>query len=205
MNYYPICINLEGKKVLIVGGGYLGSRKVKELINCGADVTIISPDLHEDIDKNQITWVRRKFDQDDVSPYVLVIAATNDHEVHETIFEICDKAGKLVNIVDDVSHCNYIMPAVIRRGDLLVTVCSSGSAPFFTKALAAELREEYGDEMATYIDLLKGARVVVMEKCESMDEKNKYYDQLLNPFILELVRQGQVDQAKEKIEEIVKS
>lgn len=142
MKTYPIClIDLENKKSIVVGGGKIAQRKTIGLLEAAASVTIISPDLEPELQKfveqGLINWNQRKYIQGDLQDAFLVIAATDNSNVNQEIWEEATRLGCLINVVDDPSHSNFILPAVVKRGELQIAISTGGSSP----ALARRLRE----------------------------------------------------------------
>lgn len=142
MKTYPIClIDLDKKRSVVVGGGKIALRKTKGLIEAGASVTVISPDLDPAlqrlVDSDSLTWIRRKFIKGDLENAFLVIAATNDSTVNREIWEEAALEKCLVNVVDDPLHSNFILPAVVKRGEIQISISTGGCSP----ALARRLRE----------------------------------------------------------------
>lgn len=134
---YPIVVRLAGRKVLVVGGGAIALRKATGLLAAGAAVTVISPEFVDGLDTGSATLVRRPYATDDVAGHWLVIAATDDPAVQQQVFDDGQRHGVFVNAVDDPDRCSFILPAVERRGPVLVAVSTQGRSP----ALAARLRD----------------------------------------------------------------
>ncbi len=145
MAYFPVFLDLRNKKVLIVGGGNVATRKVKNLLPFTKDITIVSPkvtkELKELINKNYLRWLRRKFRTSDLKGANLVIVAVDDLKLQKRIFKLCEKRKILCNAVDSPEFCNFIFPSIIKRGDLVLALSTSGKVP----ALARALREKLED------------------------------------------------------------
>jgi siroheme synthase-like protein len=146
---FPVGLVVAGRPCLVVGGGRIAARKVEGLLDCGARVTVIAPEIDESIaDRPEVTLVRRTYRRGDVRGFRLVIAATGDPEVSAAVFDDGEAAGVWVNAADDPPNCSFTLPAIARRGPVTVTVATGGHSP----ALAAWLR----DRLAAELDALDG-------------------------------------------------
>ena len=142
---YPIVVRLAGRRVLVVGGGAIAFRKTAGLVAAGATVTVVSPDLapafdpalDPAFDPANVTLVRRRYESGDIEGAWLVVAATNDPAVQQQVFDDGERAGVFVNAVDDPQRCSFILPAVERRGPVIVAVSTQGRSP----SLAGQLRD----------------------------------------------------------------
>lgn len=177
-NYFPIFLDLTGKKCIVVGGGGVAERKCEALIKAGAEVTVIAPmitkglkDIHA---KGQITYIKRDYSSDDLLPAFLVIAATDYEEVNQKVAEDASAANKLVNVVDAPSLCNYITPAVFQRGLLTIAISTGGASPGIAKEIREELQKLYGGpKFKKRLEKVKDARTKVMKEIKDRTERSK--------------------------------
>ena len=180
--YYPVFINLLGKKCVVVGGGKVALRKVTTLLDCGADITVISPKPHAEMSKlfknKAIQWVRRNYERGDLRRAALSIAATHMKKINRKVAEESKKNGTPVNVVDDAELSDFIIPSSFRRGDLSVAVSTSGMSPALAKKIRAKLEKTIGIEYAYLVSLIaeirsemkkKGLRVSARVWQESLD------------------------------------
>jgi len=180
--YYPIFLNLQGKKCVVVGGGTVALRKVITLLDCGADITVISPKPHAEMSKlfknKAIQLIRRSYEPGDLGGATLSIAATHVKKINRKVAEEAKKKGILVNVVDDSEPSDFIIPSSFRRGDLSVAVSTSGRSPAFAKKIRAKLEKNIGIEYAYLLSLVaeirskikkKGLRVSAKTWQESLD------------------------------------
>jgi siroheme synthase-like protein len=141
---YPIVVRLTGRRVVVVGGGNIALRKTAGLVEAGAAVTVISPQIVDGFSALAgVTIVQRRYEPSDVDGAWLVVAATNDSAVQQQIFDDGQRAGVFVNAVDDPDRCSFILPAVARRGPVIVAVSTQGRSP----ALAGQLRDRLADAL----------------------------------------------------------
>lgn len=204
MDYYPIAVDLGGKKCLIVGGGEVALRKARSLIDAGARVTVIAPQVDPRLAAMEgVEVIEREYRQGDAAGCALVFAATDDRPVNSLVAEDANRDGALVNVVDDPDLCSFIAPAVVRRGDLLIAVTTSGKSPALSHRIRMEIEERYGPEYAAFVDLLGGLRDVVKAAHESREERELAFNRLLDCGILELIREGRILEAREKALECI--
>lgn len=142
-NYYPVNLDIEGKKALVVGGGEVAERKIKTLLNFGARVVAIAPSFTAGISRlaGKIKLVRRKYKKSDIQGATLVIAATDNLLVNRKISNDAKQNKILVNVIDQPKLCSFIAPAVIKQGPLVVSISTSGETPAFAKALRLRLEK----------------------------------------------------------------
>jgi len=162
MRYYPINLDVLNRKCLIVGGGSVGTRKVLTLLDCGAKVTLVSPDASEKllelVDNGLIAWEKRSYLTSDLDGTFLVIGATDDEELNHQISADAEKLNMLCNIADRPEVCNFILPAIVNRGDLMISISTSGKSPAFAKTLRKELERQFGVEYAEFLRLMGAIR-----------------------------------------------
>lgn len=148
-NYHPVCLQLEGKPVLIVGGGAVAVEKLNSLLPTGARITVVSPTGSDEIrnwrQAGRLEWRRRRFEESDIDGAFMVIAATADPELNAWVYELGNRALKLTNSVDDPEHCNFIMAAIAKSGPMTVAISSAGCSP----ALAQRIRNRIETEILT--------------------------------------------------------
>jgi siroheme synthase-like protein len=153
MKLYPIFANIENKLAIVIGGGEVAYRKVKDLSNARARIKIISPEIQEKIKAlkkkdHSIEIINREYRQGDLNGAFLVFAATNNNNVNRLIFNEASERGILINSADDPDNCSFYVPSMIRKGDLIVAVSTSGTSP----AMAARLSNEFKDVVPDNID-----------------------------------------------------
>lgn len=164
MAYFPMMVKLEGKLCLVIGGGEIGQRKAEALLEAGADVTVVSPVLTERLqawaDAGRLRCELREYRQGDAAGCVVVVAATNRPEVNASAAEHIRQGGGWcwVDIVDQPELSTFMMPSVVRRGDLLLAVSTSGASPTLARSIRDRLLEEYGPEYAACLRFMREIR-----------------------------------------------
>ncbi len=143
--FYPILINLQKFKCIVVGGGKVAHRKVLSLLKFGADITVISPKIIKPIlelaKHNSIKIINKVYSEKYIDGFGIVFSATNNRDINRTVREDCTSKGILLNVVDDPVLCDFILPANVVRGDLTISISSQGNAPFFTKKMKNRIEE----------------------------------------------------------------
>lgn len=195
MKYYPVCLDIAGRQCLVVGGGAVGSRKVKTLLACGARVTVISPAastyIHEQSAKGNITYQMREYRRGDLKGMFLTIGATSDEELNFKIHREAEKTGKLCNIADRPKACNFILPSIVARGDLLIAISTSGKSPAFAKRLRKQLETEFGPEYADFLQLMGSIRKQLLAESHEPEEHKPLFEQLIENGLLKRIAAGQ--------------
>jgi precorrin-2 dehydrogenase / sirohydrochlorin ferrochelatase len=194
MQYYPINLNIYQRKCLVVGGGGVASRKVKTLLSCGGDVTVISPDVCEALTalaaEDRIHLICREYRKGDVKGYFLVIGATSDMNVNRQISADAENQNMLCNIADVPEICNFILPAVVRRDDLVIAVSTSGQSPAFAKNLRKELEAAFGEEYARFLTLMGAIRKRLLCRQHDPAKHKSLFEALINRGLLGMVREN---------------
>ena len=197
--YYPIFLNLRGKKCVVVGGGKVALRKVTTLLDCGADITVISPKPHAEISKlfknKAIRLVRRNYERGDLRRAALSIAATHMKKINRKVAEESKKNGTPVNVVDDAELSDFIIPSSFRRGDLSVAVSTSGMSPALAKKIRAKLEKKIGIEYAYLLSLIAEIRSEIKKKGLRVSAKTWQESLDLDSLIL-FLKAGRYEEAK---------
>jgi len=151
--YYPIFLDIREKKCVVVGGGEVALRKVKALVEHGARVEVVSPDLCAELDRmaedGEVHVLRRDYAEGDLAGAVLVVAATNDGDLNAKVAEEAKTAGALINAVDDPEHCDFIVPSYLRRGDITIAISTGGRSPALARKIRTELERQLTTEYAS--------------------------------------------------------
>jgi len=199
--YYPVFLQLNHKKCVVVGGGEVAERKVNSLLQSGAEVEVISPDLcsglRQAAQKGLVRVVARKFNPGDLEGAFLAIAATDDRQVNSSVAQEAQKNGILVNVVDDPAQCTFIVPAVLRRGDLALAVSTSGRSPVLAKKIREKLEQYFGQEYALLLDLLSEVHLEFSAKGQQIPPQ--VWEDCLAPDFLDLLRRGEKDVARNRL------
>jgi len=165
--YYPVSLSLSGRKCLVVGGGSVAQRKVATLLEHDAEVRVISPELCPELEqmaaKGLIKALAREYQSGDLKGAFVVIAATDDGKINDLVAQEAEQRGMLVNVVDDPTVSNFIVPSYLRRGDITVAVSTAGRSPALARKIRHRLEKEFGAEYATLARLIDDVRSELKE------------------------------------------
>jgi siroheme synthase-like protein len=197
--YYPIMLNLLGKKCVVVGGGTVALRKVKMLLDCGADVTVVSPRPHLGMaklsKKKAIRLIHRNYKGGDLMGATLAVASTDVREINRMVAHEAKKLGIPVNVVDDPRLSSFILPSFFRRGNLTIAVSSAGTSPALARKIRTNLEKSLGKEYAILLSLISEVRSALKERGYTVD-RDAWQEALdLDPLI-RLIRKSQREKAK---------
>jgi precorrin-2 dehydrogenase / sirohydrochlorin ferrochelatase len=168
---YSIVVRLDGRRVLVVGGGQIALRKTIGLLRSSASVTVVSPDFVDGFESLEgVTRVRRRYESSDVDGVWLVIAATNDPLVQRQVFDDAERVGVFVNAVDDPDRCSFILPAVVRRGPVIVSVSTQGRSPTLAGQLRDRLADALPDDLERITDDVSQRRRDIQARGESTED-----------------------------------
>lgn len=191
-SFYPILVDLGGKKALVVGGGKVAHRKIVSLLDCGASVEVISKNLSSEVaalvKQGFLRHDHQEFSEERLDGVFLVIAATDDTDANRRISEEARKRGLLVNVVDQPADCNFIIPSILRRGDLVVAVSTSGKSPAFARKIREDLEQHFGEEVASFLALMGVMRDRVLALGLSQEKNKDIFEALLSSGLFQSVR-----------------
>lgn len=203
--FYPMNLDLTGRRCIVVGGGKVAERKVMGLLTAGGSITLIAPRLTERLlelaQAGLVDWYELNYMEGmlkGMNP-LLVFCATDSREVNELAAIEAREAGALVNDVTEPEMTDFTVPASFRRGDLLVTVSTEGASPGFARAMRRELEQKFPESFGLWLEKLKEMRSEMKEKLSDSEERQEFWRQALSPRVLELVRTGALAQAEAEI------
>jgi precorrin-2 dehydrogenase/sirohydrochlorin ferrochelatase len=201
---YSISLNLEGAKCLVVGGGNVAFRKVESLMESGATVKVVSPEVVSEIETlDGVEIIQQKFHVDDLEGMFLVISATDNREVNEQVAGAARERGMLVNVVDVPDLCNFYVNAQVRRGDLTISVSTGGASPAMARRIREELEDTYGAEYAEFLTLMREYRPVVIDRVPDLEQRTVIFKKLANAGIEKIYGSSGETAARKAIEEII--
>lgn len=181
-------LDLAKAQCLVVGGGKVAARKVELLLECGARVRVVSPvvcpQLEELLNSDSVDWAPREFEPGDVDEVRLVVAATDDAGVNEAVAVASFARGVLVNVVDCAPLSNFIVPSVLRQGDLTIAVSTAGASPALAQHIRKELERSYGVEYAAFLRLLAGLRSLVIDAFPAGGPREEVFHRLASQGLL---------------------
>ncbi len=191
MRPYPLMVDLEGKPVLVIGGGVVASRKVEGLLAAGAQVVVISPDILPELqrmhDAGEIRWVQERFDESRLDRYpdtALIFGATDDRDVGVRIYEAARKRGIPCNIADVPDLCTFYVPAVVSVGDLMIAISTGGSSPALARRIRESLEMQYGPEYGKITAIMAEIRKQALSHSRSTAENKKLFMSVVDSGLL---------------------
>ena len=177
MSLFPIFVKLQGRLVVVVGGGEIAAGKIDGLLRACARVRVIAPEVHkalaEPIRNRKIEWVPRIFQAGDLSDATLVIAATSALGVNASVFREAEARGILCNAVDDIENCHFYYGSIVQRGDLQIAISTNGKSPALAQRLRQELEQQFGPEYEVWLEWLGAARELLRAADGGGTESNK--------------------------------
>jgi len=198
--YYPLMLNIQGKKCLVVGGGEVALRKAQMLLECGAVVEIVSPTLCHQLNQlaksGAIQASNRAYKTEDLNDALLVVAATDDAKVNEKVAAEARKKRILVNVVDIPDISDFIVPSYFRHGDVIVSVSTSGKSPALARKIRSELEVNFKAEYAHLAKIANDARSELKQR--GIKVSGDDWQKVLNlNSLIELIKRGKNKEARE--------
>jgi precorrin-2 dehydrogenase/sirohydrochlorin ferrochelatase len=195
--YYPAILDIAGRRALVVGAGKVGEGKVAGLVNAGAAVKVVSltatPQVKSWAEEGKIELELRRYESSDLDGRFLVIAATEDNDTNVSVFEDAERRQMLCNVVDVTHLCNFILPSIVRRGDLAIAVSTGGASPALARRIRISLSECYGDEYAVALELLGSLRAELKARYPAPDERKVIFERMVYSELMDLIRAGDAE------------
>lgn len=203
MKYYPVHLNIQNRNCLVVGGGGVGTRKVTTLLECGGNVTVVSPvvspQIQDLVSSRLIKLRKRSYHTDDLAGMFLVIGATNDERLNRQISKDADRLNTLCNIADRPEVCNFILPSIVHRDDLVITISTSGQSPALAKKLRKVLENQFGEEYGVFLQLMGALRKELLSQAHEPEAHKPIFEQLIASDLIVMIR----DNRKEDVDSLL--
>lgn len=197
MRYYPVYLDMRGRRALVVGGGAVGTRKTETLLRAGARVTVVSPQATSTLQAlaaaGQVTWHARPYQPADMADAFLAFSATDDPALNRRIAADAARHHVLCNFADQPDRGHFILPSIVERGDLLVSISTCGKSPAVARRLRQELEAYFGEEYAPFLRLLGAVRVRLLEREHAPETHRRIFGRLIDGGLLAMVRDGDRD------------
>ena len=207
MQYFPMFFNINNRPCVVVGGGEVAARKVALLQRAGANVTVISPQLSESLQRRlaagEIAHKAKNFEPQDIEQCVLVVAATDDTEVNCKVSEIAQQKNLPVNVVDQPELCSFIVPSIIDRSPVQVAVSTGGASPVLARLLRARLETLIPTSYGRLASLMEEFRDKVKAHFSDGDKRRRFWETVIQGPIAEMVFAGKEEAAREAMHEAV--
>lgn len=180
MAYFPFYIDIEKKNILVVGGGAVALRKVEKLLPFNPVITVVSPEICNEIVKLGVKTVKRVFADSDLDGVFCVISATNNSQVNEHIYRLCSEKNIPVNTVDDKERCTFIFPALVKENGITAGITTSGKSPVYAKYVKEQLIQLLENINADTVEVLWKYRAAIKASINNEEERKEIFTRLLN-------------------------
>jgi siroheme synthase-like protein len=177
--YYVACVDLRGRDVLVVGGGRIALEKAQGALECGARVTVVAPEVDDELRALDVHVLQRRFARADVDGRWLVLAATDDRDVNRTVSEAAAERQILCNVADDPELCTFILPALVRRDPIVVAVSTGGASPALAQRLRDEIGAVVGPKHAELARRLQALRPWAKRELPTYEARRDYFAKLV--------------------------
>jgi precorrin-2 dehydrogenase/sirohydrochlorin ferrochelatase len=205
--YYPAILDIAGRGALVVGAGRVGEGKIENLVAAGARVKVVSLTATDRVrrwaDDGAIELELRPYESADLEGRFLVIAATEDNDTNVRVFEDAERRQMLCNVVDVTHLCNFILPSIVRHGDLAIAVSTGGASPALARRIRLSIGECYGDEYAVALQLLGSLREELKAAYPAPDDRKIVFERMVYSELMDLVRAGDVDAIEAWVERCI--
>jgi precorrin-2 dehydrogenase len=195
--YYPAMLDLSGRNCLVVGAGKVGEGKILNLLRVGARVEVVSLDATEQVrhlaEQGKIELHERAYQTSDLEDCFLVIAATERRETNVQVSGDAERRQMLCNVVDVPELCNFILPSIMRQGDLAIAVSTAGASPALARKIRLELEQRYGIEYALALELLGALREELKQRYPNPKDRKVLFERIVYSDLLGLVRADDVE------------
>lgn len=202
---FPVFLNLVNKKCLIIGGGKVAERKIRDLLIYDAPITVISPSAENNIEhwasQGIITWKPRRFQDFDLDDVFLVFLATDNKDLNHQVVNLCREKQVLVNAVDDPANCDFYVPSVVRRQSLAIAISTEGKSPLFAKRMREELQQVITAEYGKFVEILGEQRERIKTRVPDIETRKEILTSLVYSDILELLKAGENEKVRERVEQ----
>jgi precorrin-2 dehydrogenase/sirohydrochlorin ferrochelatase len=191
---YPVNLKLCDRLCVVIGGGNVATRKIKNLLTCGAVVRVVSPYVHAGLMKiildRHVEWLEREYVAGDLQGAFIAFAVTGDPDVQQQVKEEADKYKVILNSASDPTGSDFHVPAHFRRGKMLVTVSTGGSSPALSRQVREWLEQEIGPEYEAVAGFLAMVRDAVVGRDDDSTMHKELFQNLLKLDIVKLIREG---------------
>ncbi len=203
-DYSPLFIDLDGRRVVVIGGGAVAERKVRSVLECGAEVTVVAPRLNvglrELVSGGRISHEERAYRPGDLDGAAAGFVAVDDPEVSVAAAKDAATAGVLVNVVDRPELCGFIVPSVLRRGRLTIAVSTGGVSPAWARKIRERLEEEFGEEYARLLEAAARVRRRCLEEIADPARRREVLSGVADDSLLDLARSSTVEELVREME-----
>ncbi|MEN6318683.1 MAG: bifunctional precorrin-2 dehydrogenase/sirohydrochlorin ferrochelatase [Syntrophaceae bacterium] len=203
MKYYPIYLDITDKRCIVIGGGDVAERKVERLLEFGASVVVVGKTLTRTLEgmkhDGRIEHINADYNINLIDGAFLVIGATDSDDTNSTISRNAKQKGILVNIVDDPDKCDFILPSLFTRGDLLISISTGGKSPALAKKIRQEMEKYYGPEFQILVTIMGSLREKLLLKGYSSDTNKRLFESVIDSDILQYIQNKDWEKVKKTV------
>jgi len=207
MAKYPIFLELGGRRVVVVGAGAVAVRKAQVLLAAGARLVVVAKDINNALTAlcqgTNAELIKSRYSKDYIAEAVLVIAATNDSKLNGRIYKDCQELGILCNVVDEPELCDFLVPAVVKRGDLQIAIGTEGNCPAYAGHLRKKLEQIFTDKHGEFLAELETLRKRIIKDVSDPADRKALLGQLVNDKSFEYFMQNGPQQWREYADRLV--
>jgi siroheme synthase-like protein len=177
--FYMACLDLRGRDCLVVGGGSVAPEKAQGLLECAAAVTVVAPEIDEELRTLAVRLVERPFEPSDLDGRILVIAATDDRSANAEVSRAAGARNLLCNVADDPELCSFILPAIVRQDPIVVGVSTGGASPALAQRIRRDVAGLIGPEHAQLARRLEALRPWAKRMLPTYEDRREYFQALV--------------------------
>jgi len=207
MRYFPINVDIRGRKCVVIGGGNVALRKVESLLKAGAGVRLVSPQVKEEVGKladcGTIAWTARIYEYGDLEGAALAFVAVDDPNVGEEVAKEAEDRNILINVADIPEQCAFTLPSCLERGDILFTISTGGKCPALAKHMRIKLDKLIEEDYGPFLDVLAGARERMIKAGIGHDKCRQLLNKLIASDILPLIKDDKMAEARSIADTVV--
>ena len=204
---YPLFLDIGGRLCVVVGGGDVAARKVEMLLECGATVRVVSPEAGPEVEawarEGRIEWRRESFDESAIEGAFVVVAATDDEAVNRRACDACRAAGILINVVDVPALCDFHVPSMVRRGDVVIAIGTGGKAPAMSRRIRKKIQSVIGPEYGALLEIMGALRADVQQRFATPGDRKRVWERILDSDALAELAAGREQAARDMINSII--
>ncbi len=205
--YYPAILDIAGRRALVVGAGSVGEGKIEGLLRGAAQVKVVSLTATDTVrkwaDEGRIEMELRAYRSEDLDGCFMVIAATEDNDTNVQVFEDAEARQMLCNVVDVTHLCNFILPSIVRRGDLAIAVSTGGASPAMARRIRIAIGQCYGDEYEIGLQILGSLREELKKRYPAFEDRKILFERMVYTNFMDLIRAGDAEGLEAWIERCI--
>jgi len=202
--YYPVLLRLDGRRCVVIGGGFGTAERVSALLEAGAKVTLVAPTVSPELEQS-IQWHAREYQSGDLEGAFLAISCPPNRAGNAAVWAEAEARGIPMNAVDDAPHCSFIFPAIHRQGDLVIAVSSGGKSPALASRIRDRIAREFGPAYAKLLDLLGQLRAEVTGRFPGFDQRREIWYRLVDSKAIDLIEAGQPEAAQAELRSVLEA